>query len=390
MKTYTKKLAALLLTLLTAITFCGTVSADGDTIEYSQSPCTLRKYLTDKSGTVILTESYNGEPLSCIGVYAFTGSENITEIVIPETVDTIMSAAFQGCYSLKTVNIPNSVKTVSKYTFWDCRNLSKLFLSENTTLIDDGAFWNCESLETLCFTENIQKIGDAAFYNTGLTSAVIPKSVSEIGASAFDSCRKLKFVSVRGSVTEIKKETFTGCSSLKAAAFSEGTVSIADGAFSGCSSLSVVQFPSSLQFVSPSAFDGCVSLKAIRGYKGSYAESYAEQNSLLFIDIESECCELGNDYSAIYQKDGKTAAIIGACSNCGGVIDCTPAETDPNGDTDGNGTVTLDDAILTARYDVGIAAITPEAFLKGNINKDPKLDIADALLTAQKAQKNRK
>ena len=387
MKICTKKFATLFLALLTAIVFCGTVSADGDTIEYSQSPCTLQKYLTDKSGTVVLPNSYGGEPLSRIGMYAFTGSENITEIVIPETVDTIMPAAFQGCYSLKTVNIPDNIKTVSKYTFWDCRTLSKLFLPESTSLIDDGAFWNCESLQSLYLPENIQKIGDAAFYNTGLTAAVIPKSVSELGASAFDSCRNLKFISVRGSVAEIKKEAFTGCSSLKAAAFSEGTVSIADGAFSGCSSLSVVQLPSSLQFVSPSAFDGCISLKAIKGYKGSYAESYAGQNGLLFIDIESEHCELGNDYSAIYRKDGKTAAVIGACSNCGGVIDCEPSEYDSNGDTDGDGTVTLDDAILTARYDVGLAAITPESFLRGNINKDSRLDIADALLTVQKAQK---
>lgn len=385
MKSYAKKILSLFLVLTLLLIPSTAVSGDG-TIQYTQSPCTLTKYQTDEQGKIILPEAFGNEPLERIGMYAFSGSNNISEVVIPKTVNSVLAAAFYGCSSLKKVNIPSGVETVSKFTFWDCSSLSDIILPDSVLSIDDGAFWSCKSLESLSFPNGLKTIGDAAFYNSGIRTAVIPDSTTYIGESAFDSCRDLKLVAINGAVAEIKKETFNSCSSLESVLISEGTVSIADGAFSGCSSLSAVTIPKSVQTISSSAFKDCGSLKRIIGYKGSFAENFAAQNGLEFYDAENEHKKLSKNYMAARDSNGQTI-IIGSCFECGGIIEHTVTGFLPSGDADGNGTVDLDDAIFAAQYSVGLIPIAPDTFFDANVNSDEKLNIIDALIIARSAQK---
>ena len=58
-------------------------------------------------------------------------------------------------------------------------------------------------------------IGDYTFFGTGLTSVVIPGSVTTIGKSAFEFSSQLTSVDIPSSVTTISGSAFSGVNKLK-------------------------------------------------------------------------------------------------------------------------------------------------------------------------------
>ena len=95
----------------------------------------------------------------------------LTNIDIPDGVESIGDSAFSYCVSLTSITIPNSV-----------------------TSIGEDAFNGCGSLETVTFESNssLESIGLSAFYECGsLTSITIPNSVTSIESSVFMSCSSL-------------------------------------------------------------------------------------------------------------------------------------------------------------------------------------------------------
>ena len=83
------------------------------------------------STKLILPHTYNGKNVSAIGTGAFANAD-ITELVIPETVDTIAENAFSNCVKLSKVTFPNTIKKISQSSFDGCELLLTI-LSDNIT-----------------------------------------------------------------------------------------------------------------------------------------------------------------------------------------------------------------------------------------------------------------
>ena len=97
-------------------------------------------------------------------------------------------------------------------------------------------------------------IGSEAFRGcSGLTSVIIPNSVTSIGWSAFSGCTGLTSLTIGmkniGSV-------FSGISSLKTVTILDGVESIGYDAFYGCSGLTSVTIPNSVTSIGWDAFKG--------------------------------------------------------------------------------------------------------------------------------------
>ena len=104
-----------------------------------------------------------------IGENAFNNRNDLTSIIIPDSVTTIGSNAFSGCSSLISVIIGNSV-----------------------TNIGNDAFSNCTSFVSLVIPYSVMTIGDSAFSGcSGLTSIIIPNLNTTIVDNAFDGCTSL-------------------------------------------------------------------------------------------------------------------------------------------------------------------------------------------------------
>lgn len=80
---------------------------------------------------------------------AFDQCEELTKVVIPNTVTYIGTGAFDGCSRLDSVVIPDGMTEIKNFTFVSCSNLRSLTLSANLYSIGLMAFGNCSSLKKI-------------------------------------------------------------------------------------------------------------------------------------------------------------------------------------------------------------------------------------------------
>ena len=187
--------------------------------------------------------------------HLYVNDEEVTELVIPNSVTSIGSYAFYNCSGLTSVTIPNSVTSIGNQAFWDCTSLTSVTIPNSVTSIGDYAFVGCSSLTSVTIGNSVTSIGASAFsYCSGLTSVTIPNSVTSIGEAAFHSCTGLTSVTIPNSVTSIGEAAFRDCSSLTSVTIGNSVTSIGSRAFSGCSGLTSVTIPNSVTSIGSYAF----------------------------------------------------------------------------------------------------------------------------------------
>ena len=116
---------------------------------------------------------------------------------------------------------------------------------------------------------SVTSIGNSAFGSTsttnisGLTSVIIPNSVTTIGGCAFMGCNGLTTLVIPNSVTTIEGSAFYGCSGLTSLVLSNNITVIEGNLFDGCSGLSSITIPEGVISIGSLAFNGCTGLKSI-------------------------------------------------------------------------------------------------------------------------------
>ena len=133
--------------------------------------------------------------LTSIGKQAFSYCSGLTSVTIPNSVTSIGQNAFQGCSGLTSVTIPNSVTSIGQFVFFGCSGLKSVAIPNSVTSIGQSAFRNCSGLTSVTIPNSVRSIGQSAFFGCrGLTSVTIPNSVTTIGALAFYICSGLTSV----------------------------------------------------------------------------------------------------------------------------------------------------------------------------------------------------
>ena len=80
----------------------------------------------DTDTTVIISDYYNGLPVTRIEANAFGNCTNLTNLTIGKNVITIGANAFYGCKKLKTVLIPQNVTNIGVCAFGNCKSLKEI------------------------------------------------------------------------------------------------------------------------------------------------------------------------------------------------------------------------------------------------------------------------
>ena len=176
---------------------------------------------------------------------SYTIPEKVIADGVSYTVTEIGNKAFNNCPLLEEVIIPNSVTEI-----------------ENGTYIGDtfySAFRNCPNLKSVTFSKKITRIGRAFEKCTGLTSIVIPNSVTSIGYWAFNGCSALTSINIPDSVTSIGCWAFDGCTGLTSVVIPNSVTSLSG--FAGCTGLTSVVIPNSVTFLA--GFNGCTGLTSV-------------------------------------------------------------------------------------------------------------------------------
>ncbi|MBR5591106.1 MAG: leucine-rich repeat protein [Kiritimatiellae bacterium] len=198
----------------------------------------------ETEGIVCVPARLGGCPVTTIGPNAFTGCENISEIIISEGITTIDWEAFQES-GISRISLPKSLTEVGYWMFDGCPNLCAIEVHPENP--------NFKSIDGyLCDKSGTRLIAAP----TGLVSATIPEGIQTICDGAFHGAL-VERVRMPESVTEIECEAFVNCWDLTSIRIPESVKTIGECAFQFCEYLSNVKLSTGLETIGEYAFDQC-------------------------------------------------------------------------------------------------------------------------------------
>lgn len=217
--------------------------------------CGKLKKVTFGKGVTCISGDYTISPYIFINI--FGGSYNsdcnsVEEMIISEGVTEVGDSAFAELTKLKTVVFPNSLKYIGVGAFLNCTSLKEIAIPDSVTSIAaptygrytfPGAFDSCTNIKAtykgktydyahiddlykaINGNENSSAVtggegltienGVVVDADEGISRAVIPQGVKQIGADAFSDCTQLTEVLIPDTVTFIGAYAFNNCTSLR-------------------------------------------------------------------------------------------------------------------------------------------------------------------------------
>lgn len=127
----------------------------------------------------------------------FSSCKYITEVTVPMSLETIGIRAFYACRSLTSIKM-TSVKTVSDDAFFGCDNLVEVELGDSLDSLGMQAFFGCKALKSISLPDTLKELKSATFYGCSSLVTVELGGVRKIGKDAFSGCVKLTPVSTSG------------------------------------------------------------------------------------------------------------------------------------------------------------------------------------------------
>lgn len=129
-------------------------------VNQDNKTCTVIDYIGEQSGDLIIPDKIDGYTVTAIESYAFyycTGFDG--KLVIPENVRSINQAAFAGCYNLTAVEMADSkVEFIGKGAFAGCQAISEIVLPDALNTLSEYAFCDCVALESVTFGKHIVSV----------------------------------------------------------------------------------------------------------------------------------------------------------------------------------------------------------------------------------------
>jgi hypothetical protein len=153
---------------------------------------------------------------------AFSGREQLRNVILNEELEEIGVYAFGECESMEEIDIPDNVRAIQRLGFESCTGLKRVTLGNGLEEIGEGAFAYCESMEEIVIPPAIRKIKDHAFYDcTGLTRVTLSSGLEEIGEEAFACCTSMEEIVIPPAVRDIHDTAFDNCRNLTRVKFSD-------------------------------------------------------------------------------------------------------------------------------------------------------------------------
>lgn len=302
-------------------------------------------YNKNKTKLILCSESKAGDILICntvteIGCQAFMNCKKITSITLSPILTKIGPSAFHGCSLIKKIVIPDTVTEIGEFAFEKCTSLSDITLSKSLKELDFGLFTDCRAIVSITIPTSVTYISRYCFYYcTGLKNLVVPDSVTLIGRFAFYGCSGLESVSFGTGLTEIGMYGFTGCKKLTSAELPAKFSILGKYAFSSCSALTSIYMPKTLTSIGTGVLSGSNSA-VISCYADSCAHAYAIANSIPFNLLSQTAFTFSDEF-------------------------------------------TDEEAVMIYEFVAGMRILDNDMIFRGDINKDGKLDLEDAMLISR-------
>lgn len=213
---------------------------------------------------------------------AFSG--NVYPHVTCEWLDEYANVAcFAGLSKLRTIQ--GTLKGKYFWVFKGCCSLEKIHLANGPEKMPGYALQGCESLHDLYIPDTVTELGEYGLDGCKTLKTIhLPAKIYGIPKGMFRGCASIQKIYLSDAIMNIDDEAFSGCISLKNPWMPKNLERIGKMAFAGCSAITDVTIPESVAEIGKDAFKGCSQLQ-IKGFRGSAAEKYAQENGILFTSL---------------------------------------------------------------------------------------------------------
>lgn len=211
--------------------------------EYSVEGIDYMVFPFQINGTMV--EQIGGFDVMAIGYYKIGLPSNVKNVRLPNCIKVINTSAFSGNVNLESVNIPTSCVNLKSQVFYGCSELKEVItpIKPNWELSIGGmCFCECSKLSNIdTIIDGVKIISQSAFQGCSIKNLTVPESVEEIQSSAIDE-------------------------TINCITFLNANCVISNSVFAYASTIKPV----------------------IKGYKGSTAETFANEKEIAFIALDEE------------------------------------------------------------------------------------------------------
>ncbi len=174
--------------------------------------------------------------------------------------------------------IPNGVTSIARGAFRHSQNLTNVIISDSVLGVDDWAFADCTKLSSVYVGKNVNYISNVAFSNTRLINITVDERNSDFmseGGNLYmltNGVRNLWLYSARSDahtfvvpndVTFIANNAFYGCDNLVAIEIGDGVTTIGEYAIIDCEKLETLIIGRNVSNIRENAFYQCDNLSNI-------------------------------------------------------------------------------------------------------------------------------
>lgn len=203
----------------------------------------------------------------CIANRAFYENDELVEVILPASVETIGEEAFAHCKNLKRVQLADGLMKIGLHAFAHCSALEAIYIPSSVESIYSGAFSDCPSIKQMVvdannlYYDSRQNCNGIVHTDLKMLVAACPSTVildvlEIIGDSAFHGMYQSEELVLPQSVKCIGRSAFGGNTSLQRVVIPETMELIACYAFADCDALSEIILPKKYIEIGEDAFSG--------------------------------------------------------------------------------------------------------------------------------------
>ncbi|SDB02789.1 leucine-rich repeat protein [Eubacterium oxidoreducens] len=210
-----------------------------------------------------------GSKVKEIGVNVFTGNNYISTITVDEdnkyfrAADNVLYSAdnsrlllYAPAKTTATYTAPEGVTTIDPFAFRNATKMKKAIFGEGLTTINISAFNGCSSLAEVEFPKELTTIGAFAFMSTAITSLTLEGDIATIEDNALSFMTSLEHLVIKSGNDTVVGNTYYN--SAKTMYFGDGVKSITGSI--ATSSLKKVVLSDTVKNIDDSAFTNATSV----------------------------------------------------------------------------------------------------------------------------------
>lgn len=262
----------------------------------------------------------------CGAYRLFLNNTELTDLVIPSTVNSIQENTFRNCVSILSLST-NNTTNIADNAFNGCANLSMVIFSKQISQLGQNVFIGCPiqnidfnsincndfsgqifdswSVLNVTFGSEVKHIPAYLCRNQSLQSVVIPKNIESVGSSAFLNCKHLKIITWNAINCDVASSIFTSHTSwssdydsVQSVIIGSQVTKIPDYLCANMTQITRIDIPASVQSINRGAFYGCSNLVDVIfptiGLKEIGNDAFNGCENITSINLPSSLTDIGS------------------------------------------------------------------------------------------------